>query len=102
MRAASDAGTDDPVGRYDIQIDRDLRERLARFEEEHRKYDIEVTVAHEIDEHPAEAIVRHAELHDHDLIVMTSHGRRGLKKVLLRSQTSEVLVTTKIPVLVVR
>jgi len=34
--------------------------------------------------------------------VMASHGRRGIRKVLLGSQTSEVLANTTIPVLVVR
>ncbi|MGC2319146.1 MAG: universal stress protein, partial [Bradyrhizobium sp.] len=37
-----------------------------------------------------------------DLIVMASHGRRGLRKLLLGSQTSEVLVGGSVPVLVVR
>lgn len=37
-----------------------------------------------------------------DLIVMASHGRRGLSAVLLGSETSKVLTHTKIPVLVCR
>ncbi len=37
-----------------------------------------------------------------DLIVMASHGRRGLGRLLLGSQTAEVLSLTEIPVLVVR
>jgi nucleotide-binding universal stress UspA family protein len=35
------------------------------------------------------------------LIVMASHGRRGLRKLFLGSQTSEVLVDGGVPVLVV-
>jgi nucleotide-binding universal stress UspA family protein len=35
-----------------------------------------------------------------DLIVMASHGRRGIRKALLGSQTAEALVNTTIPVLV--
>jgi nucleotide-binding universal stress UspA family protein len=50
---------------------------------------------------PAGAIVETAERLQCDLIVMASHGRRGIRKVLLGSQTTEVLVTTSIPVLVV-
>ena len=37
-----------------------------------------------------------------NLIVMASHGRRGLRRLLLGSQTSEVLVSSPVPVLVVR
>lgn len=37
-----------------------------------------------------------------DLIVMGSHGRRGLGRLLLGSQTAEVLAHTEIPVLVIK
>jgi nucleotide-binding universal stress UspA family protein len=37
-----------------------------------------------------------------DLIMMASHGRRGISSVLLGSVTSKVLIHTKVPVLVVR
>ena len=51
---------------------------------------------------PAEAIVATANNVHCDLIVMASHGRRGLRRLLLGSQTSEVLVSSPVPVLVVR
>jgi nucleotide-binding universal stress UspA family protein len=37
-----------------------------------------------------------------DLIVMSSHGRKGIRKFLLGSETQNVLVHTSIPVLVLR
>jgi nucleotide-binding universal stress UspA family protein len=52
--------------------------------------------------HPAEAIVATATQRQCDLIVMASHGRRGLRRLLLGSQTAEVLVSSPVPVLVVR
>ncbi len=51
---------------------------------------------------PAEAIIETAEDLLCDAVVMASNGRRGLSKLLLGSQTLEVLTKTKIPVLVVR
>jgi nucleotide-binding universal stress UspA family protein len=51
--------------------------------------------------HPATAIIETAKFRGCDLIVMGSHGRRGLRKLLLGSQTSEVLADGRVPVLVV-
>jgi nucleotide-binding universal stress UspA family protein len=40
--------------------------------------------------------------HKCDLIVMASHGRKGLKRLLLGSETQHVLTHSHIPVLVLR
>ncbi|OPH81304.1 universal stress protein [Nitrobacter vulgaris] len=50
---------------------------------------------------PAAAIVDAAKTQGCNLIVMASHGHRGIKRVLLGSQTAEVLATAHIPVLVI-
>ena len=50
----------------------------------------------------AEAIIDTARKNDCDLIVMASHGRRGLARVLLGSETQHVLTHTQTPVLVIR
>jgi nucleotide-binding universal stress UspA family protein len=52
--------------------------------------------------HPWEAILDHAKNQNADLIVMASHGRRGLSALLLGSETQKVLTHSAIPVLVVR
>jgi nucleotide-binding universal stress UspA family protein len=52
--------------------------------------------------HPWEAIIEHARRHECDLIVMASHGRRGVTALLLGSETQKVLTHSKVPVLVVR
>lgn len=101
-RAAQLAGVDLAATRYDQQLDGLMKERFARIEERARDHKITVNLAHEIDDSPAKAIVRTAKLSGCDLIVMSSHGRRGMRRVLLGSQTSEVLVETPIPVLVIR
>lgn len=53
-------------------------------------------------QHPAEGILKAAKDAGSDLIVMASHGRRGVRRVLLGSQTAEVLAHTHVPVLVIR
>ena len=50
-------------------------------------------------EHPHEAIIEVAVREKCDLIVMASHGRRGLAAVLLGSVTAKVLAHTTVPVL---
>ena len=52
--------------------------------------------------HPWEAIIDHAKRMDCDLLVMASHGRRGVSALLLGSETQKVLTHSKVPVLVVR
>ncbi|MBN8747873.1 TRAP-T-associated universal stress protein TeaD [Xylophilus ampelinus] len=50
----------------------------------------------------AESIVSAAAKHKADLIVMASHGRKGLKRVLMGSETLNVLTHSEVPVLVLR
>jgi nucleotide-binding universal stress UspA family protein len=52
--------------------------------------------------HPWEAILDEAKAKGCDLIVMASHGRRGLSALLLGSETQRVLTHSSVPVLVVR
>ncbi|MFZ1471033.1 MAG: universal stress protein [Paracoccaceae bacterium] len=67
-----------------------------------RAHGVEVH-AHQItNDSPAEAIVEAAKSYGCDLIVMASHGRRGVSRLLLGSQTAEVVSHSPVPVLVVR
>jgi nucleotide-binding universal stress UspA family protein len=53
-------------------------------------------------QYPATAIIDTAEAQQADLIVMASHGRRGVERLLLGSQASEVLTRSRVPVLIVK
>ena len=50
----------------------------------------------------AEAIIAAAQKYDCDLIVMASHGRKGIQRLLLGSETQHVLTHPHVPVLVLR
>ncbi len=52
--------------------------------------------------HPWEAILDHAAQQTCDLIVMASHGRRGMAALLIGSETSRVLTHSPLPVLVIK
>jgi nucleotide-binding universal stress UspA family protein len=53
-------------------------------------------------EHPYQAIIDTADSKGCDLIVMASHGRRGISAIVIGSETVKVLTHCKIPVLVYR
>jgi nucleotide-binding universal stress UspA family protein len=50
----------------------------------------------------SEAVIATAKKNKCDLIVMASHGRKGVKRLLLGSETNQVLAHSHIPVLVLR
>lgn len=63
---------------------------------------LSVSVRHVANSPAAEGILHAAKDLGADLIVMGSHGRRGLGRLLLGSQAAEVLAHTQVPVLVVK
>ncbi|MEK1889131.1 MAG: universal stress protein [Phyllobacterium sp.] len=75
---------------------------LAAIEDSAEKLGVPVETVHVLEKRPAEAIIDTAKTRGCDLIVMASHGRRGLGRLLLGSQTSEVVAYGQVPVLVVR
>ena len=75
---------------------------LAAAKAQADKLGVDATILHVPNTFPAEAIVETAKEGGHNLIVMASHGRRGLGRLILGSQTSEVLSHSPIPVLVIR
>ncbi|WP_374569334.1 universal stress protein [Ideonella sp.] len=52
--------------------------------------------------HPWEAITDYAKAQGCDLIVMASHGRRGVSALLLGSETQKVLTHSAVPILIVK
>lgn len=57
---------------------------------------------HVTSDYPYDAIIRTAEEQKCDLIIMASHGRKGVKGMILGSETQKVLTHSKLPVLVFR
>ncbi len=53
-----------------------------------------------VEEHPVPAILEAAK--EHDLVVMATHGRKGIDRVMMGSVTDKVLHNCSTPVLVVR
>lgn len=89
----------------DEDVRGDTRERTERIVREATDRaddrDAAVTTTTE-NSRPAETIVAYAESHDVDHVVMGSHGRSDLSRVLLGSVASNVVERSPVPVTVVR
>jgi nucleotide-binding universal stress UspA family protein len=77
-------------------------EKLAVIQRHAETAGVEFENVRQSNDHPWEAILRVAKDKQCDLIVMASHGRRGVSAVVLGSETQKVLAHSSIPVLVVR
>jgi nucleotide-binding universal stress UspA family protein len=77
-------------------------EQLDVIEKAAHAAGVECTTVHVTSDFAADAIVAAAKQNKCDLIFMASHGRRGLTRLLLGSQTQKVLAQARIPVLVDR
>jgi nucleotide-binding universal stress UspA family protein len=77
-------------------------EKLSVIQRLAEEAGVQVETVRQSNDHPWEAIVQTAKDKNCDLIVMASHGRRGLSAMILGSVTQKVLTHSTIPVLVVR
>lgn len=104
--AAGDGMTYYTEGYNEDDYERTMRgyanEALSKVEEAFSESDVECKAVTVMDKTPWQAIVKNAKSRKCDLIVMASHGRRGLASLLLGSETTKVLTHSKTPVLVCR
>jgi len=83
-------------------IEKTAAKYLGVIEQAAKHAGVRCRCIHVTNDFPADAILAVAKRQKCDLIVMASHGRRGLAGVLLGSETQKVLTHSKIPVLVSR
>lgn len=91
-----------PIEAYEQLASEHAQKVLTAAADIAAKEGVPCETVHMRDLKPSEAIVEAAAKHGCDLIVMASHSRRGVNKLLLGSETSRVLALTTIPVLVCR
>ncbi|MGZ8272824.1 MAG: universal stress protein [Burkholderiaceae bacterium] len=87
---------------YEARTDQAGAERLGRVADAASRAGVSVETVTVKSFSPYEAIIDTAKGKSCDLIVMASHGRRGLNAVLLGSETQKVLTHSSIPVMVYR
>ena len=101
-------GTRSTIGIQDVEqqhmetFRQHAREMLGRAHERVRAAGIQGDVVLEEGLFPYEHIVKCARRLQCDLIMMASHGRRGIEALVVGSQTAKVIANSTLPVLVVR
>lgn len=91
-----------PQNEYDLRTEQAACNCLRAVTDEARTAGVVSRALHVRHRDPYVAILETARKEGCDLIVMASHGRRGLTELLLGSETVKVLTHSEIPVLVYR
>jgi nucleotide-binding universal stress UspA family protein len=91
-----------PVEEYEKAAAANAAKILAQVAETAARIGVPCQTVHVQDQFPAEGIVEEAKNRNCDLIVMGSHGRRGVAKFILGSQATRVLTHTTVPMLICR
>jgi nucleotide-binding universal stress UspA family protein len=91
-----------PVEDYEKSATENAVRILAGVSSLARKADINCATTHAKDQYQADGILDTAKKNNCDLIVMSSHGRRGLGRLLLGSVAVNVLTHSSLPVLICR
>lgn len=87
------------IARYEANAKRGADRILSRAQKLAFDLGLSCETIHVADEPPADGILKSCADHACDLIVMGTHGRRGLQRVLLGSQALKVVTLSSVPVL---
>lgn len=90
------------IGRIEQQWTESAQAQLALIDKSAKAKSVAVKGVTVKSDVVSDAIIATAKKHKAELIVMASHGRKGIKRLLLGSETQQVLTHSHIPVLVLR
>ena len=93
---------EDTPAQYQTRVRDHAEKTLGAVADAAQTAGVNCEIVHLEHEHPYQAIIDTADAKACDLIVMASHGRRGIAAIVLGSETQKVLTHCKIPVLVRR
>jgi nucleotide-binding universal stress UspA family protein len=91
-----------PPAEYEKSAAANAAQVLTGVTDAAQKMGVSCDAVHVKDQFPAEGIIETAKACGCDVIVMASHGRRGLMRLVLGSQASRVVAHSAVPVLVCR
>jgi len=102
MSALAERRMSNPIGNYEEAVRAAVNRIFFRVGETAMRLGLACKTLHVKDKNPADGIIETARENDCDLIVMSSHGRRGISGILLGSQASKVVSLSDRPVLICR
>jgi nucleotide-binding universal stress UspA family protein len=102
MSELVERGVAEPVQHYEKKAAAWAGKVLAECEDRARRAGVNCTTIHAQDKAAADAIIETAKAKGCDLIVMSSHGRGGVGRMLLGSVANKVLTYSTLPVLICR
>ena len=102
ISAAAEGGIMDTLDDYHKRAEEEAKNILSAIASTAKYRGLTCETIHVPDQHPAEGIIASAKDKKCDLIIMASHGRRGIKKFILGSVANEVVTHSTIPVLIIR
>lgn len=91
-----------PQAEYETRAEQNAQAFLKAVNDKAAEAGVNSQTIHVRETNPYEAIIATAQDKGCDLIVMGSHGRRGIEGFFLGSETVDVLTHSKVPVLVYR
>ena len=96
------AAIEKPIDEYESTMAVWAEGVLSKAARKAKEMGVDCETIHVKDQHPAEGIIKTSESQGCSLIIMASHGRRGLNMVLLGSVANEVVSQSPVPVLIYR
>ena len=102
MLAAGEMAQGFPIDEYDEGCAASAAQILALVTELAEETGVACEILHVKDRYPADGIIETAKARGCDLIVMASHGRHGISRLLLGSQANQVVTRSTVPVLICR
>ena len=97
-----EAAIEKPIDEYENTMAAWAEGVLSTSADRAKEMGVGCETIHIKDQYPAEGIIETAKSQGCSLIIMASHGRRGLKMVLLGSVANEVVSQSPVPVLIYR
>ncbi len=104
LNTASDAerGVMHPTEEFEKAAAEAAQQVLSQAQSSADNLGVPCETVHVKDQHPADGIIQTADAKKCDLVIIASHGRRGIRRAILGSVANEVITHSKVPVLVVR
>ena len=102
VAAQAEMGVKDPIGHFEALAEKSAHAKLSAATGIAGEIGTSCREVHVKDQAPAAGILETAQSVEADLIVLSSHGRRGLEKLLLGSVANEVVTRSSVPVLIIR